>query len=127
VFAQSNEEWSKIGLSASGKNIQNGVEAFYKTAICSEEKVVLIKFVNHNSFAVKAEWDEAIFTNEMIWYTRSSDNSKKMITIGVNETIYGDCSDESKKILVVRISDFIKTSDNFKLFGIKSFKVTGNK
>ncbi len=127
VFAQSSTEWSKIGLSASGNNIQNGVAAFYKLGVCNNEQVVIIKFSNLNSFPVNVEWNDAVFTNELIWLTIDSNKTKKKMLIGSNQTIFGDCSDESMKNLIVKTSDFIKKADNFKLFGLKSFKVSKSK
>lgn len=124
IFAQSNIGWSPIGLAVNGKNMQNGVEAFYQLNKCNNEDVIIIKFINYNTSAVIAEWNDAVFTKELKWASNEKKDIKKSITIGGNEVILGDCSDTSQPELVVKIQDFIKNIDDFKLFRALSFHVT---
>jgi hypothetical protein len=124
LFAQSNAEWNPIGLTASGNNIQSGVEAFYQLNKCNKETVVFIKFINHNNFEVAVEWYDAVFTKDSKWVKNENTAIIKSLTIGVNEVESGDCSDKNKKELVVNVNDFISNIDDFNLFGINSFKVS---
>lgn len=124
LFAQSNSEWNPIGLAVNGKNMQNGVEAFYKLNKCNNEDVIFIKFINYNSSAVTVEWNDAIFTNELQWTSSIKGNNKKSLIIGSNEAILGDCTETCKPELVIKAHDFIKSMDEFKLFRALSFHVT---
>jgi hypothetical protein len=124
VFAQSNSEWRPIGLTVSGKNVQNGVEAFYLLTKCNNENLVFIKLINHNAFAVTVNWYDAIFTKNTKWCRNQKADIRKSITIGANEVLNGDCSGNIHGELVVNALDFIKEIDDFLLFGIISLKVT---
>jgi len=124
IFAQSNTEWTPIGLTASGKNIQNGVEVFYRVGKCSKEPVVFIKFNNHNTYGIILQWYDAVFTKDFKWVKNKKVDIKKFLTIEGNETISGDCSGKNQKELVVKIKDFVNNIDDFNLFGIKSFTIS---
>jgi hypothetical protein len=126
VFAQSNSNWSPIGLSVSGKNMQNGVEAFYQLSKCNNEDVVFIKFINNNANAVVVEWNDAIFTKALQLQNNQKGNNKKTLTIGANKVIFGDCSSKSQPELTVKVHDFINNIADFKLFKVTSFQVTLN-
>jgi hypothetical protein len=123
VFAQSNSEWKPIGLDVSGKNIQNGVEASYQLSKCNNENLVLIKFINHNTFSVSIEWNDAVFTKNAQWYRNQKADIRKSITISGNEVIFGDCSVNSRKELVINVLDFINEINDFQLYRAISFKV----
>ncbi len=124
IFAQAKPEWIPIGLTASGKNIQSGVEAFYQLDKCNKEHVVFIKFINHNTYEVIVEWYDAVFTKDLKWVNNKNADLLKSLTIGVNEAVTGDCSNESQKELVVKVNDFISNVNDFNLFRINSFKVS---
>ncbi len=123
-FAQKNTGWSPIGLTASGKNIQNGVEAFYQISKCDHKDVILIKLVNQNEFAVNVEWNDAIFTKEQQWIRNEKADVKKCLTINGGETKTGECSEKSPKELIVIVHDFIKDIDEFNLFRITNLNIT---
>jgi len=124
IFAQSNSEWKPIGLTASGKNMQNGVEAFYQLNKCNNENVVFIKFINHNTSGVIVEWNDAVFTKDLKWVKNEKAGMVKTITIEGGETVSGDCSGKNQNVLVVNVNDFISNIDDFNLFGINSFKAS---
>lgn len=124
IFGQSQTEWTPIGLTASGKNIKSGVEAFYQVDKCSKEHVVFIKFINHNANGLILQWYDCVFTSDLKWIKNKNVDLKKVLNIGGNETISGDCSDKCHKELVINIKDFVNNIDDFKLFGIKSFTVS---
>jgi len=124
IFAQSNTEWNPIGLTASGKNTQSGVEAFYQLNKCNKENVIFIKFINHNTFGVIVEWNDAVFTKDLKWVKNQKAGIMKSLTIEGSETISGDCSGKNQNEVVVNVNDFIDNIDDFNLFGINSFKVS---
>lgn len=124
VFAQSNSEWKPIGLTVSGKNIQNGIEAFYQLYVCNNENVIFIKFINHNNYDVTVEWKDAVFTKELKWV--SNENIIKSLIIKADEVIFGDCSGKSQKELIVKVNDFIMNIDDFNQFKTTSFQVKTN-
>lgn len=124
IFAQSNSVWKPIGLTVDGKNMQNGIEAFYHLNKCNNEDVVIIKFVNHNIYKVIAEWNDAVFTKELKWTSNEKGDNKKTLTIEGKDVAIGDCSGTSQSELVVKVSEFIKKIDDFKLFKTTNFHVT---
>lgn len=124
IFAQSNPEWKPIGLTVSGNNIQSGVEAFYQLNKCNKENVVFIKFINHNTFEVVVEWQDAVFTKNLKWVKGKNEGIMKKIAIAGDGVATGDCIDINQMDLVVNINDFIGNIDDFNLFGINSFKVS---
>ncbi|MBI5218022.1 MAG: hypothetical protein HY958_03735 [Bacteroidia bacterium] len=124
TFAQTSSDWNPIGLTVDGKNMQNGIKAFYQLNKCNNEDVVFIKFINDNTNAVVAEWNDAVFTKEHKWVGNEKGDSKKSLTIGGNVIIIGDCSGISHPELVVKIHDFIKNINDFKSFKTTFFQVT---
>lgn len=124
IFAQSNQVWSPIGLTASGKNMQNGVEAFYQLVKCNNENVVFIKFVNHNSYGVSLEWNDAVFTKDSKWVVNKNVEQSKLLMLEGNNSVSGDCSGINQSALVVKVNDFVSRMEDFNLFGINSFKVS---
>lgn len=126
IFAQSTQEWKPIGLTASGKNTYNGVEAFYQLNKCNTETVVFIKFINHNTFEVVVEWQDAVFTKNLKWVNGKNEGIMKKIAIEGDGVVTGDCIDINQMDLVVNVNDFIGNIDDFNLFGVNSFKISGN-
>jgi len=124
VFAQTNSGWVPIHLTVSGYNMQDGVEAFFQLNKCNEEDVVFLKLINHNADAVTVEWTDAIFTKELKWVSKENATERKSLTINANETVQGDCLRIDQSKLVVKINDFIKKTDDFKLYGTTFFQVT---
>ena len=124
LFAQSNQEWKSIGLTASGKNVQNGVEAFYQLNKCNNENVVFIKFINHNNFGIALDWNDAVFTKDFRWVVNANVQTLKHLTLAGNISVSGDCSGINQSELVVKVNDFISNIEDFNLFGINSLKVS---
>jgi len=124
IFAQSQPEWIPIGLTVSGKNIHSGVEAFYQVNKCNTENVVFIKFINHNTFEVVVEWQDAVFTKNLKWVKGKNEGIMKKITIEGDGVVTGDCIDINQMDLVVNVSDFIGNIDDFNSFGVNSFSVS---
>lgn len=126
IFAQSKAEWKPIGLTVSGKNTYSGIEAFYQLNKCNTENVVFIKFINHNTYEVVVEWQDAVFTKNLKWVKGKNEGIIKKITIEGDGVVTGDCIDINQMELVVNVNDFIGNIDDFNLFGVNSFKVSGN-
>lgn len=124
LFAQTNTGWLPIGLSASGKNMQNGVEAFYQLGKCNSEDIICIKFINNNNFGVNMEWNDAVFTMEHKWISNVKTEKRKCLTLGQGETVSGDCKKNKNSELRVKINEFITDIKDFNLFGLNNFKVT---
>ncbi len=127
VFAQPDTGWKPIGLTINGRNMQQGVEAFYQLTKCNNENVVFIKLVNHNSYKVISEWNDAVFSKQLTWHSNKKEDKRKSVVIDGNSMVLGDCSGKSLKELMVRVGDFIDNIDNFTLFKAESFIVTENK
>jgi hypothetical protein len=123
LFAQTNSDWKPIGLTLDGRNILNGVEVFYQLNICNNEDVINIKLINHNSYAVNVEWNDAVFTNKLKWVKNQNGEIKKHLLIDSNKIIIGDCTSSNNQELVIKISDFIDKIEDFKLFKTINFQV----
>lgn len=125
MFAQSNSDWNPIGLTVNGRNLQNGVEAFYQLNKCNNEDVIFIKFINHNTNEVAISWEDVVFTKDLKWVNnKKSKNNNKTLNIKANEEIHGDCLGTNKTELVIKVHDFIKNMNDFKLFKTTLFQVT---
>ena len=118
------QDWISISLAFTGQNVQNGVEASCQLAKCNGEDVVLLRFINHNTEAVKIEWNDAVFTKELKWVSKENVTEKKSLIIKTNETVQGECTGNNQTQLVVKVSDFVKTLDDFKRYGVTAFQVT---
>src|SRR5271165_2270451 len=67
AFSQDASGWSGIGLRIDGGNVAYGVYAYYQLSTYNGSDVVLMKFVNSNSYPVIVEWYPEVFTNEHKW------------------------------------------------------------
>ncbi|HOY32135.1 MAG TPA: hypothetical protein PKW80_09675 [Bacteroidales bacterium] len=127
LLAQSDSEWSPVGLTSNGRNEAFGVEVWYQLNKCNGEDVVFIKFINHNNNKVTVEWSDAVFTKDLTWISNKKDNAVKTIVLKGNTTLAGACEDADMQTLVVKIHDFIVNSADFNRFKVASFKVSGDK
>lgn len=124
IFAQKSPVWHPIGLTVSGKNIQNGVEAFYRVSKSKNKDIILIKFVNLNNYAVNLEWNDAVYTKEQQWKRNEKADVRKCLTLNNNEIVSGNISDNSPKELIVKVDDFITNINDFNLYKLDAFKVS---
>ena len=115
--------WLPINLTVSGRNIQDGVEAYYLLTEIQSEKTVLIKLVNNNSHKVKIEWKDAVFTNSQEW-AYNYDDPIKSIIVDANNKISGAKIETEQNALKIKLSDLKVSSENFNKFGMILFKVT---
>lgn len=122
IQAQSDYNWEPIGLTVSGDNIQQGIQAFYRIAEYNEEKFIVIKFINYNNNDVTLEWQDGVFTHDLEWVNNSNDDSFSSISIQAKEKVSGDCSNLDD-MLVIRISDFVTDFSAFNKYRTLSLVV----
>ncbi len=128
IFAQTNSDWTPIGLTANGRNIQNGVEAYYQLSQCGDMNVVFLKFVNTNSYNIIVDWNDAVFTQQHTWAVNQKGDRRKTLVIGKHKTIFGDCQNAGvQKDLIINVRDFIGDIDQFSSFKLASFNVSSKK
>jgi hypothetical protein len=122
-LAQSTDNWEPIGLTLTGNNIQQGVEAFYNIAECNGEYFVVIKFINHNDENVLLKWEDEVFTKNREWVQNIHENTQKSITLQSGSTILGDCTNQND-VLVIKIKDFVAEFSDFYKYRTNSLQIT---
>ncbi len=133
VHSQTNPDWQLIGLTPAGYNIVDGVEALFQINICNGKDIIYVKFINHNTYSVKVEWVDAVFTEEQKWVNKDDVADKKTLTIPANGEVKGKCANSStedlkkegnmNKELVVYMKNFVADKKDFKLYSASYFKV----
>ena len=126
VFSQSPSVWEPIYLTASGHNRVQGIEGLFRAEICSNgERVVFIKFINHNSQDIKLEWYHGVFTQELKWVNKEGESDKKTVMINGNKEAQGACSSTAPfQELIIKLSDFIDDPNNFKRYSAINLEIT---
>ena len=114
--------WNPIGLTVSGHNTINGVDASYQLNTCNGEDVVFVKLVNHNTYAVTVEWYPAVFTQDQQWIKKENLTDKISVALAPNIELAGDCSG-TKSGMLIRLSDFSVQPLNFFRYGATNFSV----
>jgi hypothetical protein len=123
LFAQTKEEWQPIFLQLTGANTMNGVEASFLVTMCNGEDVVFVKFVNDNTYPVKLEWFDAVFTQELKWINKDGVSDKKSITLAANAEVKGTCSSSGNADLVVKMKNFITDKKDLKRYSTSKLLV----
>ena len=116
VHAQSNTEWQPIYLTPGGGNTIDGVEASFQVNTCNGEDVIYIKFLNHNEYAVKLEWFDAVFTQELKWINNEQPDEKKSLQLIANKEIVGKCSNNLYPELVIKVKKFVAEKKDVKRY-----------
>ena len=119
----SQQSWSPIGLTVSGANSYNGVDAFYQLSNCNGEDAVLVKFVNHNAYAVTIEWYPGVFSTEQKWIRKENLADKKSIVLNPNAELAGDCT-AANPCMIILLKDFSLAATNFARYGTSNFSIT---
>ncbi|MES2139202.1 MAG: hypothetical protein V4511_05810 [Bacteroidota bacterium] len=122
VTAQNNSDWQPIYLLVTGDNTMDGVEAFFQINTCNGVDIVNIKFINHNANAVKIEWFDAVFSQELKWNNKEAPGDKKSMVLAANAEVKGGCSNLYPE-LFVKIKDFVADKKDFKRYAASRFKV----
>lgn len=133
VQAQVNSDWQLIGLTPGGYNVLDGVEALFQTNVCDGRDVIYIKFINRNTYSVKVEWADAVFTEQLKWINKDNVADKKIVTIPANGEVKGECSNSTIEVLkksgnehmelVIEMKNFVANKKDFKLYSASNFKV----
>jgi len=118
--AQNNTEWTPILVSMDGTNTFKGVEAYYSLSSCAGSDVLLIKLKNTNDKAVKAQWVNAIVSND----EKEHYGKTKLVSVNLKATseTVGACNAKPTE-LVVKLSDYGVTLKEFKTIVGSSFYV----
>jgi hypothetical protein len=124
LFSQDKNSWQPMYLMVSGANVMDGVEANFQLNTCGVDDVVYIKFNNSNSYDVKLEWYDAVFTTDLKWVTKNGEGNKKSLILSKKNELKGACVDNKQAVLVVKLSDFIGNKENFKRFHTSELTVT---
>lgn len=124
VFSQDKNPWQPMYLMVSGLNVMDGVEANFQLNTCGSEDVVYIKFNNRNSYDVKLEWYDAVFTNELKWITQNGEGNKRRLVLLSKNELKGSCVDSKESVLIVKLKDFVENKEKFKRFHTSELTVT---
>jgi hypothetical protein len=124
IRAQSISEWQPIFLNVAGDNKMNGLEASFQENTCTGEDVIFIRFINHNSYPVKVEWFDGVFTQELKWINKEKDADKKSLTLAANIEAKGECTKKLYPELFVEMKSFIADKKNFKRYMAAQLMVT---
>lgn len=123
LVAQNTPSWQPIFLQVTGGNTMDGVEASFQLNKCNGVDVVYVKFFNHNSYPVKIEWVDAVFTQELKWVNDAAGTNKKSLNLPANTEAKGDCSNKLYPALLVKVKDFISDKKDFKRFSASQLAV----
>lgn len=107
------------------KTVDN-VECYHMITACEGKKVVLLKFNNKNSGAVKVTWKE-VFKTQME-QKREGYAGKKQLLIPAGETAASGCADSKNKELLISSSQVAPTyAAEIQSFEYKEIQVTKEK
>jgi hypothetical protein len=107
--AQSTENWQPL-MFASGMNSFKGVEGFCTTTNCGGVESILIKWINHNSYPVKAGWKDAVYTLDN--RQMNSNTLQDSISLAPNSETAGRCGGDMNQ-LILKFSYFGTDIKNF--------------
>ena len=81
--------WQPVFLNAAGSQSLYGVRVFYALEQCDGQDALILKFVNTNTYTVKAEWEHLMYrtSGEAV-----SGSDRKSLTINANGEVQGDCA-----------------------------------
>lgn len=122
INAQTNE-WQPIFLQVTGVNTLDGVEASFQINTCNGEDIIYIKFINHNANAVKLEWFDGVFTQELKWINKELPVDKKSLILTANKEVKGECMSKLYPELMVKMEDFVADKKDFKRYSTSHLRV----
>jgi len=115
--AQTNSNWQPVLNNYDGTNLNEGVEANCSLAKCGADDVVIIKLTNNNSVKLKATWSHLIQNKEGQSFT--GNNNQISLLLQPNSENIGACNNMTQ--LIVKLSDFGVTKDQFEYYIAKNF------
>ena len=118
--SQSNSPWTPVLVSMDGTNTYKGVEMYYSLSKCGNKDVVLVKLINTNSNAVKAQWITAVVSND----NKEHYGKTQLVSVNLkaNSESVGACNSKPSE-LVIKLADFGVTSEQFQTIVGSSFYV----
>ena len=73
-----------------------GVEGFYQLTTCNGTQMIALKFVNHNTYDIKAGWKNIAITQD--GQRHLGGNAQDSLAIPASTTLEGSCS--NAKLLI---------------------------
>lgn len=123
--AQINVAWQPMYLTVSGSNLVDGVEGFFAQSSCNSEPVILIKFVNHNTYDVKISWYDGVFLTDNKWLNKSDIKDLKKLQLNAEKELAGDCSG-TNPLLMIKIMNELGVATKFKRYNANSLVISVN-
>jgi hypothetical protein len=116
-MAQKNGNWQPV-MFISGTSSFNGVDAYCMPDTCNGIQSILLKFVNNNTYTIRAGWKDMLVTkaNQQLTANLVQDS----VTIGPNSNVSGNCAGNSGQ-LVLKLSDFGTDISNFNYLIVLDF------
>ena len=121
--AQNDSEWQPIFLLVTGGNTVDGVEASFQLNKCGGTDVIYVRFTNHNSYPVKIEWYDAVFTQSLKWVNEERIAERRSLTLPANTDAKGECSKNTYPNLIVNVKNFIADKKDFKRYSASQLTV----
>ncbi len=113
--AQNNGSWQPLWLSTT--NVFKGIEGFYQLSACNGTEMVMVKFINHNNYKVRAGWKDLVINNSGQQIPSSA--MQDSVTIPASGQMEGSCTGSPK--LYTKLSNFGITPSDFKGFFCSGF------
>jgi uncharacterized protein YpmB len=116
--AQSNSQWIPVLTNVDGTNTFKGVEMYYSVSKCGSDDVVLLKLVNTNAQAVKAQWINDVISND----TKEHYGQTKLVTMSLkaNSEVMSTCDNKVKE-LTLKLKDYGVEAKDFNTIVGSSF------
>ncbi len=122
--AQTTPQEFPIGLTVSGSNKAQGVEASYSLGKCGVNDVVFIIFNNTNVYPITIDWYDGVFTTDLKWIKKEDALDKKTIQVPANSSVRGNCTNNN--LTTVALKTFGVTLKQLKRYGALNFTITTN-
>ncbi|MEQ1733006.1 MAG: hypothetical protein ABL940_05000, partial [Bacteroidia bacterium] len=120
--AQTVPMWEPIGLTVTGNNQIEGIEAWYSLSKCKGQAMVYLKFVNTTNSSATIEWFDGIFTTELKWVKKEKAEDKKTLIIPANSEVKADCTNATQiKNCTIFLNKILTPTQNVKRYGALNF------
>lgn len=118
--AQSTQNWQPVLNNYDGTNLNEGVEATCLLSQCNNNDVLIFKLVNSTNKKFKATWYLTIQTKDGNKHT--GNNAQYTLILKPNSDNVGDCSGSVKE-LIIKLSDYGVTKDNYEYLMANGFNL----